>query len=137
MSHFSTIKTELRNLNAIAAALRRLGIDFELGGEIEDYYHAKQSVDIVAHLPGQRPVGFVRDPTTGIVNLVGDWWGGRVGREAFLSQLKSNYAREQVLASLEQQGVSMEDIVEREEPDGSYTFEVPLDEDQMETMIGG
>jgi hypothetical protein len=60
-----------------------------------------------------------------------------MGREEFLSQLKSNYAREQVLASLERQGVRMEDIVEREEPDGSYTFEVPLDEGQMESMIGG
>jgi hypothetical protein len=137
MSHFSTIKTELRNLNAVAAALRRLGIPCELGGEIEDYFHAKQTVDIVAHLPGQRPVGFVRDEGTGVVSLVGDWWGGSTGREEFLSQLKSNYAREQVLASLEQQGVRMEDVVEREEPDGSYTFEVPLDDGQMETMIGG
>ena len=137
MSHFSTIKTELHNLNAVAAGLRRLGIPCEMGGEIEDYYHAKQAVDIVAHLPGQRPVGFVRDAGTGIVNLVGDWWGGSTGREEFLAQLKGSYAREQVLESLEKQGIPMENVVEREEADGSYTFEVPLDENQMQSMIGG
>ncbi len=137
MSHFSTIKTELRNLNAVESALRRMGIQCEKNGEIEDYYHAKQAVDIVAHLPGQRPVGFVRDAATGIVNLVGDWWGGTMSREEFLAQLKSNYAREQVLESLEKQGVNMADVIEREEPDGSYIFEVPLDDEQMNTMIGG
>lgn len=137
MSHFSTIKTELRNLDAVAAALRRLGIAYEINGEVEDYYHAKQVVDIVALLPGQRPVGFVRDLDRGVVSLVGDWWGGTVQREEFLSRLKSNYAREQVLESLRQQGVRMEDVIEREEADGSYTFEVPLDDDQMEAMIRG
>ena len=136
MSHFSTIKTELRNLNSVEAALRRLGIQIEGSGVIEDYYHAKQTVDIIAHLPGQRPVGFVRDPASGVVNLVGDWWGGTMSRDDFLAQLKSNYAREQVLESLEKQGVNMADVIEREEADGSYVFEVPLDDEQMTAMIG-
>lgn len=137
MSHISVVKTELRNLKAVASALRRLGIRCERGGEIEDYYHAKQTVDIIAYLPGQRPVGFVRNTATGIVSLVGDWWGGTMSQERFLEQLKSNYAREQVLESLERQGINMADVIEREEPDGSYTFEVPLDDEQMNTLIAG
>lgn len=137
MSHFSTIKTELRNLIAVKAALRRLGVSFEEGGKIEDYYHAIQRVDLIAHIPGQRPVGFMKDVGTGVINLIGDWYGGGVSRDDFLSKLKCNYAREQVLASLEQQGVDVSRIKEREEPDGSVVFELPLDDGQMEALVGG
>ena len=137
MSHITLIKTELRNINTVEAALRRLGIQYELGGQITDYYHAKQTVDVVVNLPGQRPVGFVRDASSGQINLVGDWWGGAMTREEFMANLTSNYAREQVLESLVNQGVNMADVVEREEADGSYVFEVPLEEEQMDAMIGG
>ena len=137
MSHFTTIKTELRNLEAVEAALRRLDVEYERGGAIEDYFHNALKVDLVAHLPGQRAVGFARNATSGVIELVGDWYGGTTSRKEFIASLTHHYAREQVLQSLEQQGVDLSRVKEREEPDGSVVFELPLDEDQMAAMIGG
>jgi hypothetical protein len=137
MSHFTTIKTELRNLAAVEAALRRLGVEYERGGAIEDYYKSSLPVDLTVRLPGQRAVGFARNTASGVIELVGDWYGGSTSQEEFVTSLTHHYAREQVLESLEQQGVDLSRVKEREEPDGSVVFELPLEDDQMEAMIGG
>jgi hypothetical protein len=131
MSHFSTIKTELRNLNTVKAALRRLNLAFEEGGTVEDYYHATHKVDLRVAIPGQRAVGFVSNPRTGLVDLVGDWFGGATSQQSFLDSLKGNYAREQVLESLERQGVDLSKLKETEEPDGTVIFELPLEQEEM------
>lgn len=134
MSHFTQIKTELRNLTMVEAALRRQGIEFELGGTVEDYYHNLRQVDIVAHIPGQRPVGFVQNAENGLVELVGDWWGAKTSQEDVLAGLKGSYAREQVMESLERQGVDLSKVKEIEEADGSVVFVVPLDEEEMQSL---
>jgi len=135
MSHFTSIKTELRNLNMIQAALRRLGYDFEVGGSIKNYFRRAREVDLVVHIPGQRPVGFCRNPTTGIIELVGDWYGSSMKEEEFISAVKSKYAREQVLESLAHQGVDLSKVKETETPDGSVVFELPLENEEMEALL--
>ena len=137
MSHFTTIKTKLMNLAAVEAGLRRLGIEYERAGTIEDYYKNTLPVDLIVRLPGQRAVGFARNATSGVIELVGDWYGGTASQEEFMTSLTHHYAREQVLQSLEQQGVDLSRVKEREEPDGSVVFELPLDDDQIAAMIGG
>jgi len=137
MSHLTTVKTELRNLNMVQAALRRLQIPFELGGQVNDMANQTQAVDIVVHIRGQRAVGFSRDSSTGIIHLCGDWWGSAMKEQEFLDKLKCNYAREQVLESLEQQGVDLSKVKEIEEPDGSVVFELALDEQEMEALATG
>jgi hypothetical protein len=136
MSHFATIRTELRNLDTVKAALRRLGLAFREGGAVEDYYHNTRRVDLVVEIPGQRPVGFARDASTGAIALVGDWWGGKLREAEFLASLKGSYAREQVLVSLERQGVDLSKVKEVEEPDGSVVFTVPLDDEELQ-LLGG
>lgn len=137
MSHFSIIKTELKNLMSVEAALRRMEIKYDRNGTITDYYGNIRNVDIVAHLPGQRPVGFLHNEASGVVELVGDWYGKTMNKKEFLANLKNNYAREQVLDSLEQQGIDLSRVKEREEPDGSVVFELPLENDDMEALITG
>ena len=137
MSHFTSIKTELRNLDMIQAALRRLGYPFEVGGTVPDFYKHAHRVDLVVHIPGQRAVGFNRNPATGIVELVGDWYGSAMKQQEFLGALKSNYAREQVLDSLGRQGVDMSKVKETESPDGSVVFELPLENEEMDALLAG
>lgn len=137
MSHITVIKTELKNLDMVQVALRRLGYQFELGGVVQDYYGNVWQVDLVVHIPGQRAVGFSRDPHTGVINLVGDWWGGPVKEQEFLESLKGNYAREQVLESLERQGIDLSKVREIEEPDGTVVYELPLEQEELEALVAG
>ncbi len=136
MSHVTRIKTQLKNLNAVQAALKRLGYQSQVDGTIQDYYGKQQKVDLAVEIPGQRGVGFNRKKS-GEIELVGDWYGGRVGRQEFLDSLKCNYAREQVLQSLERQGIDLSKLKETEEPDGTVVFELPLDTQEMEMLAAG
>jgi hypothetical protein len=38
--------------------LAATGLRLQVGGVAEDYYHNNQEADILAGLPGQRPIGF-------------------------------------------------------------------------------
>ena len=134
MSHFTTVKTELRNLDALAAALRRAGYDCRPAGTVADFYGKKRKVDLVVNIPNQRTVGFVRNPQDGLLELVGDWYGGALGREQFLDSIKCSYAREQVMASLASQGIDLADVRETEEDDGTVVFEVPIDDGQVQAL---
>jgi len=121
----------------VQVALRRKGISFQVGGTVEDFFHNQQTVDIVAEIPGQRPVGFVRNPETGVIDLIGDWYGGKTSQEEFMAALKGSYAREQVMDSLERQGVDISKVKEIEEPDGSVVFVVPLEEEELQSLDAG
>jgi hypothetical protein len=137
MSHFTVVKTELRNLNALAAAMKRLGYACREGDSAADYYGQQRAVDLAVDIPGQRPVGFVRSPETGLFELVGDWYNARISRDQFLNSIKCNYAREQVLESLTNQGIDLASVREIEEPDGAVVFEVTLDEAQVQALAAG
>jgi hypothetical protein len=121
----------------VKTALRKLGYEFELGGTVKDYYGVSHVVDLVAHVPGQRAVGFIQDQRTGVIQLAGDWWGSKIREQEFLDSLKCNYAREQVLETLEQQGIDLSKLREIEEPDGTVIFELPLDDAEMEALVIG
>ncbi|MBI2299005.1 MAG: DUF1257 domain-containing protein [Armatimonadetes bacterium] len=135
MSHITVLKTEIRELSTVEAALRRLGYPSERDTTIPDYYGHQVHVDLAVHLPGQRAVGFNCNPTTGLLELTGDWWGGTIRPEELMSDLTRNYAREQVLDSLEAQGVDLSRVKETELDDGTVIFELPLEEDQMEALL--
>lgn len=134
MSHLTVVKVEIRSLVSLKAALKRLGYKFEVQGSVEDYYSNRQEVDLVVAIPGQRSVGFVQDQDSGVIRLVGDWWGAQLKEKEFLDLLRSSYAREQVLESLEQQGIDLSQVREIEEPDGTVAFEVTLQDDEMEKL---
>lgn len=137
MSHMTLVKTQLRNLTLVKKALRRLGYEFESGGVVRDFYGSQRKVDLVVNIPGQRAVGFIQDPKSGAIELVGDWYGSDIGEREFLDSLKCDYAREQVLQSLEDQGIDLSMVKETEEPDGSVVFELPLGTQDMERLAAG
>ena len=137
MSHFTTLRTELRNLEALAATLSRLGYRSQPNGTVTDYYGQKRQVDLTVEIPGQRAVGFARSEETSALELVGDWWNAQLSQQEFLDTIKHNYAREQVLASLEIQGVDLSTVRQIEEEDGTVVFEVPIDDSQIQAMANG
>jgi len=137
VSHLTTLKTELRNLHSLMAALGRLGYTCQVDGRIVDYFGNEQQVDLVVEVPGQRAVGFVRNRASGVLDLVGDWWHAKLTQQEFLDGIKCNYAREQVLESLQNQGVDLSTVREVEEEDGTILFEVPIDDNQLRAMTAG
>ena len=78
MSHFTQIASEIRDLEALAAAVARCG------GEVLEnagcrYYYGTQQKELVIKLPGRYDAALERQ-ADGSYRLTADWYGGYVAR---------------------------------------------------------
>jgi hypothetical protein len=127
MSHFSRIKTTLRDRELLTATLEELGYEVNEGGSVKGRQGIRQ-VDLSVRTRNGNGIGFVRD-TDGSYTLVADWYGiGRKDQKILervkttLSRVQSRYAEKIVLEKTEEQGFS---LVERNvEPDGTIRIVV-------------
>ncbi|MEB3234573.1 MAG: DUF1257 domain-containing protein [Cyanobacteriota bacterium] len=107
MSHFSTIKTELRDRQALEAALAALGHAPAAGPrQVRGYRGQQETADLVVTPDQGGDLGFRCNPDTGAYELVTDLdlWGLPVPPERFLAQLQQRYALEAILAASAAEG---------------------------------
>jgi len=80
MSHLTAVKTQIKDLDALRAAVERLGCTLTEGGEITGYYGPMGRADYLIRIPGTRyNVGVVRQ-SDGTYALHADFWDGSVRR---------------------------------------------------------
>ncbi|MEY3463384.1 MAG: hypothetical protein RLZZ468_1162 [Cyanobacteriota bacterium] len=107
MSHFSTVKTELRDRDALVAALGDMGHDPSLGQQpVRGYRGQTVTADLVVNQPNGADIGFRLNPDTGSYELVTDLelWKQPVPVERFLAQLSQRYALRSILAATAEEG---------------------------------
>ena len=80
MSHFTTIKTEIKDIDALRSAVGELGLALESRGEARGYAGNQLKGDHVIRLKGPYDVAVNRQPN-GSHGLTCDWWDGHVVRE--------------------------------------------------------
>lgn len=78
MSHFTQIAAEIRDLEALRAAVARCGGEVLENAECR-YYYGAQRKDIVIKLPGRYDAALERQ-TDGNYKLTADWYGGHVAQ---------------------------------------------------------
>lgn len=120
MSHIVTIKTQIKDPNALVAACRRLGLEAPVQGKARLY--TSEAEGLVVNLPGWRyPV--VVDTAVGALrydNYVGAW-----GDQAQLDRLLQAYAVEKARIEARKAGHT---VAEQTLADGSI---------KMTVMVGG
>lgn len=128
MSHFSTVKTELRDRAALIEALRDLG---HTPSEGERPVRGYRGQSVVADLAitaaddaGAADIGFRWNSATGSYELVTDLdlWRRPVPVERFLSQLTQRYALRSILAASAEEGFHVSK--QRQAADGSIELVV-------------
>jgi hypothetical protein len=125
MSHFSTIKTELRDRQSLLEALEDLGHGPRQGSLMVRGYRG-QTVEAqlaVAQANGA-DIGFRLNPETGSYELVTDLdlWNQPVPVERFLAQLNQRYALRSILAATAEEGFQVSDQAQQQ--DGSIELVV-------------
>ena len=128
MSHFSTVKTELRDRTALIDALRDLG---HSPSEGERPVRGYRGQTVVADLTiaaaddaSASDVGFRWNSATGSYELVTDLdlWRRPVPVERFLAQLTQRYALRSILAASAEEGFQVSE--QRQAADGSIELVV-------------
>ncbi len=111
MSHFSTIKTELRKKEYLNQALLDLGYE-PLEGEalVRGYRGQSVKAEITLNMPKGGDIGFRWNASTGAYELVTDLdlWSQEVPVERFLSKVTQQYALTTVLKATSEEGFQVE-----------------------------
>ncbi|MCT0199707.1 DUF1257 domain-containing protein [Synechococcus sp. CS-1325] len=125
MSHFSIVKTELRNRGALLDALRDLGHEPEQGErQVRGYRGQTVLAELALPQANGGDIGFRWNESSGSYELVTDLdlWNQPVPVERFLAQLTQRYALQSILAASTQEGFQVSSQTEHH--DGSIELVV-------------
>ncbi|MEL6471801.1 MAG: DUF1257 domain-containing protein [Cyanobacteria bacterium J06623_4] len=120
MSHFSQIKTKLRNLPFLQLALDDAGISWQAGPKaVRGYQGDTQTAEIVIEQENGYDVGFKHNAETGDYELVADlqYWQQSLSVEGFLNRITQRYAYHTVVNESASQGFQVAEEVDNQ--DGS------------------
>ncbi|XGV95952.1 MAG: DUF1257 domain-containing protein [Leptolyngbya sp. BL-A-14] len=118
MSHFSQIKTQIRNLSSLQAALTDLGIAWKSNAEpIRGYRGKTQTAEIAIEQDNGYDIGFRWNGSE--YELVADlqYWRQELTVDRFLSRVTQRYAYHTVLNETTQKGFQVTE--QQQNKDGS------------------
>ena len=125
MSHFSTVKTELRQLEPLVKALEDLGYTPEQGEKpVRGYRGQTVTADLAVAMQDGGDLGFRWNDQTGAYELVTDLdlWKQTIPIERFLAKLTQRYALNTVLSATDREGFQVSE--QRVTQDGSIELVV-------------
>ena len=120
MSHFSTIKTQLKEAEPLIKALNNLGYIINQEEKFVKGYRGKfTAVDISMNLPGETKVGFKWDSNSNAYELVTDLdlWKFEIPVERFISKVTQMYAYETIISKTKNDGYQI--VEQKNQNDGS------------------
>ena len=80
MSHFTSIKTQIKDVVALKAAVAELGLALLENTDARGYFNNTQHGEFVIKLQGPYDIAVNKQPD-GTYGLTTDWWDGHVERE--------------------------------------------------------
>ena len=105
MSHFSNIKTKIRNISSLKAALNDLGIDWKEGSKsIRGYQGQTRQAEVVVEQDNNYDIGFSWNGSE--YELVADlqYWQQPLTVDGFLRKVTQRYAYNTVIEETTKQG---------------------------------
>ena len=120
MSHFSTIKTQLKEAEPLIKALDNLGYNINQEEKFVKGYRGKfTAVDISMNLPGNTKVGFKWNNNSNSYELVTDLdlWKFDIPVERFISKVTQMYAYQTIISKTKEDGYQIVD--QKNQNDGS------------------
>ena len=120
MSHFSTIKTQLKKSEPLIKALNNLGYLINQEEKFIKGYKGKfTAVDISINIPGDTKVGFKWDHKSNTYELVTDLdlWKFEIPVERFISKVTQMYAYHTIISKTKEDGYQI--VEQKNKNDGS------------------
>ncbi len=105
MSHFSHIKTQIRNLESLQTALTELGIDWKPGpSEVRGYRGQVRTAEVVIEQDNGYDIGFCQNGDA--YELVADlqFWQQNGSVDRFVNKVTQQYAYQTVMRETAKQG---------------------------------
>ncbi|MGG6266188.1 DUF1257 domain-containing protein [Leptolyngbya sp. AN03gr2] len=107
MSHFTTIKVQIRDGEVLCETLRELGYKVEQHALVRGYQGDKTEAEYVIRRSNGYDLGFRREGDDQYV-LIADFWGARINQTQFVNEIQQKYAHKQLQKTSAEQGYTIE-----------------------------
>ena len=107
MSHFTTIKVQIKNGELLHQVLEELGYQVESNVRVRGYRGDKTNAEYVIRQSNGYDLGFRRSGEEDY-ELVADFWGARINQQEFVNSISQKYAHKTLMAAVQSEGFNVE-----------------------------
>lgn len=106
MSHFTSIKVQIKNGEVLHQVLQELGHKVECNTFVRGYNGDRTEAEYVIRQKNGYDLGFRRRGEN--YELVADFWAANINQQAFLNPITQKYAHKTLMATVHEQGFNVE-----------------------------
>jgi hypothetical protein len=107
MSHFTTIKVQIKNGEILQQVLQELGYQVEQNTNVRGYQGNKTNAEYVIRQTNGYDLGFRRNGEN--YELVADFWGAKINQQDFVNSISQKYAHKTLMTTVQEQGFDVEE----------------------------
>jgi hypothetical protein len=107
MSHFTTIKVQIKNGDILHQILQELGYQVEKNTQVRGYMGNKTNAEYVIKQANGYDLGFRKNGE--IYELVADFWGAEINQQEFINKISQTYAHRTLMETIQTEGFSVEE----------------------------
>ena len=107
MSHFTTIKVQIKQGEVLLEVLQELGYQVEQNTQVRGYMGDTTNAEYVIRQANGYDLGF-RQNGEGY-ELVADFWGAEINQQEFINNISQRYAHKTLMGTIHTEGFNVEE----------------------------
>ncbi|MEH1873589.1 DUF1257 domain-containing protein [Nostoc sp.] len=107
MSHFTTIKVQIKHGEILHQVLQELNYQVECNTNVRGYRGNTTQAEYVIRQNNGYDLGFRRSGEN--YEIVADFWGAKINQQQFVNSISQKYAHKTLMATVQEQGFNVED----------------------------
>jgi len=107
MSHFTTIKVQIKQGEVLLDVLQELGYQVEQNTQVRGYMGDKTNAEYVIRQANGYDLGFRKNGEG--YELVADFWGAEINQQEFINNISQKYAHKTLMETIQTEGFNVEE----------------------------
>ena len=107
MSHFTTIKVQIKQGQILHQVLQELGYEVEQNTKVRGYIGNTTQAEYVIRQKNGYDLGFRKQGEN--YELVADFWGAKINQEEFVNNITQKYAHKTLIETIQTEGFNIEE----------------------------
>ncbi|WP_071188454.1 DUF1257 domain-containing protein [Trichormus sp. NMC-1] len=107
MSHFTTIKVQIKQGEVLFQVLKELGYQVEQNTQVRGYRGDTISAEYVIKQSNGYDLGFRKSGES--YELVADFWGAKINQQEFINNISQKYAHKTLMETIQTEGFNVEE----------------------------
>lgn len=107
MSHFTTIKVQIKQGEVLLEVLQELGYQVEQNTQVRGYMGDKTNAEYVIRQANGYDLGFRKNGEG--YELVADFWGAKINQQEFVNNISQKYAHKTLMETIQTEGFNVEE----------------------------